>query len=249
MSIEAIAFVKARDFGKAESARLLLYTIAENTFNDTAICAVGVDQLAFETRKDERTIRRQIAMLVSERVLIVKKRYPTAGGRLPDALRLVGFRRWYGVNYGTVKQRHKARTSGGGYRAKCPEGLPDTAMSGVTGQQVSGTYKETRNTPVKRNAREGALEDFQFDLEGKAVRDRLHHKLGANVHDSWFAGMAFSPGDGGKAIAVAAKKFIRDWVQTHYEAKVIEACREVWPDVVRVEFRWDPNLHKAARAA
>jgi hypothetical protein len=44
MSVEAIAYVKSLDLGEHEKkARLLMYVIGENTFNDTFNCVVGIE--------------------------------------------------------------------------------------------------------------------------------------------------------------------------------------------------------------
>lgn len=250
MSIEAMAYVKSCDFGDQEASRFLLHIIAENTFNDTFICVVGCEQLGFDIRKTERTVRRHIDALVEAGVLLRKARYPDAGGRLNDALRLVGFKRWYHVNYGAAKRRHN--------RANGPKTLPDKMsgspppladkmsgratgqqMSGVTGHLVSGT-EESRNLPVNRKeAREGSApsEVFNFDLEGKAVRDRLHHRFGGKIHDSWFSRLIVGPGDGGVAIAEAPSRFVRDWLIKNYDQALLAACREVWPETTRVEIR------------
>ena len=271
MSIEAMAYVKSRDFGDCESARLLLITIAENTFNDSRICVVGSEQLAYDIRKSERTVRRQLDALVAARIILRKARYPDAGGRLNDALRLRGFSAWLLANSGASRRAHKARTRA--ERNVAADGLPlpdilsgtpppladkmsgrasGQQMSGVTGQQVSGTL-EARNYPVNRKSAGASAPapsaDFNFDLEGKAVRDRLHHRLGAKFHDSWFAGMAFSPGDGGTAIAAAADKFVCNWVRDKFAAAVLAAAKEVWPETQRVEFRADPALAKRRAAA
>lgn len=256
VSTDAIAYIKTLDLGECEKSRLLLYVIAENTFNDSFICVIGNEQLAYEVRLNERTVRRQIEALVDGRILLRKPRYPIAGGRLNDALRIRGFKRWYRDNHAVSKRAFKAKTLPDKMSGS-PQGLPGKMstratgqqMSGDTGQQVSGTI-ETRNYPVKREeARERAKEDFYFDLEGKAVRDRLHHRFGAKIHDAWFARMAASPGDGGVAIAAVPTKFEKSWIETHYAEALADAFRDVWPSTHRVEIRVDQEIGRQGRAA
>lgn len=266
VSVEALAYVKSLDLGECEKARLLLYVIGENTFNDTFICVVGNEQLAYDTRVNERTVRRQIEALVAARIVLRKPRYPKAGGRLSDALRLVGFKRWYLSNYGQSKRAHRSKSksekSGNDNKplpdkmsgspsplpdSTCPVGLPDTAMSGVTGHQVSGTYKDTRNYPVKsKSAPECApSEDSNFDLEGKRVRALLRERFGDDKFKSWFAGLSIIK-NGSSATVTTPNKFVRDWNRTHHEPAILAACQAVWPDVSRIEFVWRTEPKGAA---
>lgn len=258
MSVEAIAYVKSLDLGSCEKARLLMYVIGENTFNDTFICALGNEQLAYEVRANERTVRRQLEDLIVAGKIIRKSRYPEkSGGRLPDALRIVGFKKWYLTNNKSSRRRTKteadatgqnvrkplpAKMSGrrGGLADKMSGRLPDTAMSGVTGHQVSGSYKETRTYPVNKNAHECASEDFKFDLEGKGVRDRLLQRHGPAKFDAWFHRLRFaiSESDSSLAFCTAEDRLVRDWVCKNFEPDVAAACRAEWPTVSRVQFVW-----------
>lgn len=249
MSVEAIAYVKSRDLGECEKARLLLYVIGENTFNDTFICVLGQDQLAYEAgRISDRTVRRYIDDLVAARLLLRKDRFRKGGGRQKDALRLVGFKRWYFANYGASKRAFRSKSKPDNLAALPPEQTgqsvrikPDSTCPVYTGQQVSGINKDTRTSPVKREgARAGApSEDFKFDLEGKGVRDRLLAKLGAEVFRSWFADVIFRQFDATTAVAETNLKFKRDWLRSHYERVILDACRaEYGADIARVEFVW-----------
>jgi hypothetical protein len=93
MSIDAITYAKTLDVDNPMS-RLLLFIIAENTFNDTGECKVGQSVLAYETRAHERTVRRHLDKLGDEKVINVKVRPRAEGGRLNDAIELVGFLDW-----------------------------------------------------------------------------------------------------------------------------------------------------------
>ena len=62
VSIEAINYIKSCDFGANENLRLMMFAIAENTFNDSFVCKLSREKLARELgpRKNERTARRKI---------------------------------------------------------------------------------------------------------------------------------------------------------------------------------------------
>jgi hypothetical protein len=257
VSVEAIAFVKSLDLGGCEKARLLMYVIGENTFNDTFICVVGQKQLAYEARAGERTVRRQIEELVSARILIRKERYPEkSGGRLNDALRIVGFKKCYLANNKNARRRQKNDDGATGQNGRkplpakmagSPQGQPANMagratgqqVAGVSGQQVAGSYKDTRTNPVNKNAHECTSEDFNFDLEGKGVRDRLRAKHGDDVFRSWFADVIFRAFDATTAVVETDSKFKRDWLRTHHERAILDACRsEFGSDIARINFVW-----------
>ena len=243
MSIEAMAYVKRMDLGACEKNRFLVLIIAENTFNDTCICAVGIEQLAFETRKHERTVRRQLDELIAAGLVLRKQRYPSSGGRITDALRIRGFKRWYLGNYDAAKRAHKARETSADHGQKgrsVPGKMSGRAtgqqMSGVTGHQVSGTYKETRTTPVLKDARGAREEDLNLILEGKGVRDRLRTILGGAKFAAWCADMAFVlSGDVVTASTPAPLK--ARWCQQHFADPILAACQAEWPGVRTVSIQ------------
>lgn len=265
MSVEAIAYVKSLDLGGCEKARLLMYVIGENTFNDTFVCVVGQKQLAYEARAGERTVRRQIDELVSARILIRKERYPEKGGRLFDALRIVGYKKWYLANNKIA--RRKAHNDDGatgqngrkalpakmagsprGLAAKVAGRATGQQVAADTGQQVAGTYKDTRTYPVQeKSAHERASEDSKFDLEGKGVRDRLLARHGESVFRSWFADVIFRRFDAATAIAETDNEFKRSWLRGHYEQSILDACRaEFGADITRIDFVWPSRKGFAA---
>jgi len=93
MSIDAIAYAKTLDVDNPMS-RLLLFIIAENTFNDTGLCKVGQAVLADETRASLRTVQRHVEKLKTEKVLRPRAQPREGGGRECDALELIGFLSW-----------------------------------------------------------------------------------------------------------------------------------------------------------
>lgn len=192
MSIEAIAFVKRLDLGRAKRASLLLYVIAENTFNDSFRCVLGHAQLGYEAgRQSVRTMSRQLKLLETNSIIRRRPRFNSEGGRTFDEIEIVGFREWYAANHPKRAQAAGAKPSNepdaklaGGENEtppmpECPidpvqpdnlaEGGNRTPVSGGCGQQVAGSYKESRtssvqeedNTPLTPRTRG---EDFLNDL-------------------------------------------------------------------------------------
>lgn len=261
MSVEAIAYVKSLDLGGKESAavRLLLYVIAENTFNDTFVCRLTQQQLAYEVRVSDRTVRRHLDDLAEGGAIIRprKRLRSTQSGQLSgDIIRIRGFKRWYWRDHAVQQRRARAKTpadkmsAGGlgtsGQNVRRPA---DTCCPLASGQQVSATYKDTRTSksvPLARDASAARGSDSNFDLEGKAVRDRLRQALGDEIAEAWFADMAFRPGSAGVAIAASPSKVRRDWVRGRYEPHVLQACRAEWPDTQRIDFRLEVRLKGAA---
>lgn len=151
-----MAFAKALDLGACEGAqaRLLLYVIAENTFNDSFLCRLCQEQLAYEAgRVSDRTIRRHLASLEEARLIVRQSKRAATGNASNDVIRIVGFKRWYHANHGGPSvRRSKIQPDklSGGSKAN-PTGQivrlqPDSTCPPATGQQVSGTYKDNRTS-------------------------------------------------------------------------------------------------------
>lgn len=177
MSIEALAFAKQLDLGANESAqaRLLIYVIAENTFNDSFVCRLCQEQLAYEAgRATDRTIRRHLDALEAARIIIRKRSRDDNGNFLAHVIRLVGFKRWYARDHAAPKKRYRsqsppAKLSGGegppdtppkrlpppdkmssGPPDKLSAGPPDK-LSGHHRTLLSGTYKDNRTSKTLRS--------------------------------------------------------------------------------------------------
>lgn len=260
VSVEALAFVKTMELGDVESAaaRLIMYVIGENTFNDSFRCVLPQEQIAFESgRISVRTLRRQLDALsgltkdpeTGEPTLtgtpFIKRtpRFDCAGARIEDEIEIVGFGDWYLER--TKARKSRVRDSAPtGQNDRAPTGQndrspPDTAMSGPPGQQVSGHKEDRTRNRTSEEARERApSEDSNFDLEGKGVRDRLLERHGPAKFGAWFSNLRFAVSTEGFAICTAQTRMVRDWVRKTYEADVLAACRAQWPTVTRVEFVW-----------
>jgi hypothetical protein len=98
VSIEAITYVKLLDLGELEGGnlRLLLYILAENTFNDSGLCKVGQQEIARQTRSSTRSVIRRLIALEDAKSPIIERiaRYLPEGGRKTDAIKLCGFSEW-----------------------------------------------------------------------------------------------------------------------------------------------------------
>jgi hypothetical protein len=242
VSVEALAYVKMLDLGECEKARLLMYVIGENTFNDTFVCRVGIEELAFQTRINEKTVRRQLAALearVSDdgkrrrRYVLRARRNGVDGGRRFDDIRIVGYKRWYLKNYTAAKRAHKAK-NGEGNRDIQPgkmsvsqpgkmSGSNRTAVSGSNRTLVSGTYKDSRTSPRTSEDALSARKDSISDFEVK-VRAELRTELGDKVFSSWFANVRFLIVDT-VARVEAPQPFVRKWILEHYGDLVRRVCK------------------------
>ena len=172
MSIEALAFAKQRALGDAESAqaRLLIYVIAENTFNDSFVCRLCQEQLAYEAgRAGERTIRRHLDALEAARSIIRKRPRDENGNMLAHVIRLVGFTRWYRRDHDAPKKRYRAKSP----PAKMAAGLPAKMaadhrplLAGTIDNRTSKTLRSPP-TPSSDQATDAPAEPrggFQTDL-------------------------------------------------------------------------------------
>jgi DNA-binding transcriptional ArsR family regulator len=185
MSIEAIAYAKSMDLDGAENAaaRLLLYVIAENTFNDSFVCRLSQEQLAYEAgRVSERTVRRHLEAL-EEAGKIVRpraQRRATGGHMLTDVIRIRGYKRWYLRDHGAHKRggspadklsggaanvSRARRAATGGQNDRPP---PDTCCPPTAGHLLSAAYKDSRTSnPVPScapDARGSANVDFRSEV-------------------------------------------------------------------------------------
>lgn len=267
MSIEAIAYVKTLDLGEHETAaaRLLLYVVGENTFNDSFVCRLSQKQLGFEAgRITDRTVRRLLDKLEQGRIILrpgTRKRIAENGQLAGDVIRIVGFKRWYFRNHAegkrrAVKQSRPAdKMSAGGagangsdQRTNCPEASGHRSPL-ASGQQVSAAYKDTRTSKSVPLARDARSEGLNSDLEGKGVRDRLRQNVGGPKFAAWLADMAFEL-SGDLVIATSPERFKAEWAERHFAEKILAACRAEWPAARTVTIRHGlPHAAQSGAAA
>lgn len=173
MSAEAFAYAKSIDLGDCENAqaRLLLYVIAWNTFNDSFLCRITQEQMAYEAgRVTDRTIRRHLDALVAARFILRARPRASGGEFKAHIIRIRGFKRWYWRDHAALhkafvkKRQPPDKLSGGshGGGSGTPTGQivrsSDENKVASTGQQcpvvhrtlLSGGYKETRTSKYSR---------------------------------------------------------------------------------------------------
>ena len=112
MSFEAIGYVKQLELGSLEdpAKRLLLITIAENTFNDSFRCKIEQKQLAHDcARVCKKTISRHLKKLETAKIIKRHHRHLKQGGRLPDAIEIVGFEEHYQKRKAEEEKKSKER--------------------------------------------------------------------------------------------------------------------------------------------
>ncbi len=74
-------------------------------------------------------------------------------------------------------------------------------------------------------------------LEGQKVRTMLRKRLGEDVYTSWFNALEFERFEGGVVEVSVPVKFLRNWIQTHYIADLLECCQAEFAGAERVEVK------------
>ena len=67
------------------------------------------------------------------------------------------------------------------------------------------------------------------------IRAILRARLGEEVYSSWFSSMDFETMDGDTIRTSVPVKFLRNWIQNHYQDDVLAACQTEFPNAERVE--------------
>lgn len=178
MSIAAIAFAKTVDLLDCEgpAARLLLYVLAENTFDDTFVCRLSQEQLALDVRIADRTVRRHLDALETSGIIIRAKRRSSGGNAMPDAIRIVGYKRWYHRDHGGRKRAARGGKPpdkmSGGATGQNVRLQADSRSPAAGGQQESGTYSSpvlTSRTSSTPNPEDGAQAVSPSALKSEAA--------------------------------------------------------------------------------
>jgi len=146
VSIDAIAYVKTLEVGDPTS-RLLLWAIAENTFNDSHRCKVGQGVLAEDVGVSERTIRRRLDQLARRAPALIRRHRIAGAERAPDEIEIVGFAEWFAANRRGRRAFRPDRLSGAD-RTDCP--VP-------TGHLLSGADRTTGVRYNKEAVQESVL--------------------------------------------------------------------------------------------
>jgi hypothetical protein len=162
MSIQAIAYVQELTVGDY-AAKLLLYVIAENTYNDSGLSKVGQAVLMRQCEMSESTLRRKLNLLKALGLVRTHVQAGSGTGRHKDAVELVGFLdHMAGRQPVIVTGRGQPVKSGGGNRSL-----------------LTGTYKDTRTrhrtseVKIKTGHAKGGSTSIKI-LEEDRQRDRRH---------------------------------------------------------------------------
>jgi hypothetical protein len=248
MSIEAISYVKSLDLGDCEcsSARLLLYVIAENTFNDTGLCKVGKAELAYQARVSKSTVQRQAEKLDSAGFIKVMVRAGNGGGRMPDEILLVGFLEKLARDRGesiprSVQSKGKPQGVGGQNVILTDRGKTSKTPSQEGGKTslVTPSIKESRTSSrTSEDARDRASEGFDFESSevkrGQVAMAALVSRLGADVVRAWFAKMTFGAQLDSCLYVTVPEPLLKRWIETNYGDDLAEAARAEWPEIEMV---------------
>jgi hypothetical protein len=131
-------------------SRLLLFIIAENTFNDTGLCRVGQKVLADETRASIRTVQDHIKKLKDAKVLRPRPQPKEGGGREFDALELIGFLRWLKRSRSPGSEPAESAGSGGAGEPANSAGLGgETKPAKSAGSEAKSKPAESATSRVQ----------------------------------------------------------------------------------------------------
>lgn len=69
-----------------------------------------------------------------------------------------------------------------------------------------------------------------------SVKKRLRTALGEEIFTSWFEGAQFAGYDGGVVTLSVSTKFLRTWIENHYNDQVQKVWREYNADILRIDW-------------
>ncbi len=82
---------------------------------------------------------------------------------------------------------------------------------------------------------EGTTVAQAVDGRGHKVRAMLRAQLGEDIFTSWFNALEFESFDGSTVKVSVPVKFLRNWIQSHYEDALLSCCRAEFKGAERVE--------------
>lgn len=93
----------------------------------------------------------------------------------------------------------------------------------------------SERTPAKSDA--GASHAAHKAVEGRGHKARamLRAQLGEDIFTSWFNAMEFESFDGSTVQVSVPVKFLKNWIQSHYEDALLGCCRAEFKGAERVE--------------
>ncbi len=193
--------------GKHDQRRILrLLTLITARYNwGRDELAVGQREIARLWSVDERTVKREMALLRARGWLVVKRQ--GSRGRVTE----------YGLNVEGMMADTAGQWAAVG---------PDFEL------RMSPQADEPKvvSMPVKGDVR---APDITAGTEWALAQAVLHGE-DAGLYASWIAGLERAERAGGRLTLRAPSRFHGAYVQTHLERRILAACREVDKDVIEV---------------
>ena len=90
-----------------------------------------------------------------------------------------------------------------------------------------------RGKPVLRAAEKSAL--YSLDEVWARTAVRLRASLGADVYNSWFGSLQLEEFDAGRVRLSVSTRFLKSWIESHYQVKLIQALDAELEGVVLLE--------------
>lgn len=192
--------------GKHDQRRVLrLMTLITARYNwGRDELAVGQREIARLWSVDERTVKREMALLRGKGWLVVKRQ--GARGRVTE----------YGLDIDRMLKETAAQWSAVGSDFELRMGQDSTP--------------KVVPLPVKGEVR---APDVSSGTEW-ALAQALLHNEDAGLYASWISGLERAERAGGRLTLRAPSRFHGAYVQTHMERRLLQACRDVDADVTEV---------------
>lgn len=116
-----------------------------------------------------------------------------------------------------------------------------TAVLRASGD-AAGTRSDLRCHPQDINDERG-VRKMPDSIDGKMnaaqhgnkIKTLLRARLGEDIFTSWFKSMDFEGFEGETVRVSVPVKFLRNWIQNHYSADLLECCRVEFPEAAHVD--------------
>lgn len=88
----------------------------------------------------------------------------------------------------------------------------------------------------------------KFGAKWPRIQARLRAELGEDVYNSWFGRIELEAFKDGTVSLSIPTRFLKSWLQSHYQERVLANCQTEEPSVTRVDFRVRQPLGLVQRA-
>lgn len=99
---------------------------------------------------------------------------------------------------------------------------------------MSAGAAENQNAIMAEQKQEGKVDQAAIQKWEK-VRKRLRAELGEDVFTSWFARVELKEVSPGMVVLSAPTLFLKGWIKSHYNERLVDLWKREYPDTVRVE--------------